>query len=105
MLILSDFPGTSGGEYITVVTGNESTNEPPAEGVATYVFTVAGGTYKVLCRVVTYNLDIGDDSCWFRIQGAATRRPTTAAAGYDGMILNWDKTGIGMWSIAVRTAI
>jgi len=73
LLIMSDILGTSGGEYITVVTGNNSTSEPPAEGVATYVFTVEGGTYKVLGRVITYNLDSGDDSCWIRIQGAATQ--------------------------------
>ncbi len=73
LITMSDIPGTSGGEYITVVTGNNSTDNPPAEGVAAYTFTVEGGTYKVLGRVITYNLDSGDDSCWFRIQGADTQ--------------------------------
>ncbi len=90
LLIMSDVLGTSGGEYITVVTGNESTNEPPAEGVATYVFTVEGGTYKILGRVITYNLDTGDDSCWFRIQGATTQT-TNHSSGW----VRWNDIELG----------
>ncbi len=90
LLILSDVPRTSGGEYITVMTGNESTSEPPAEGVATYVFTVEGGTYKILGRVITYNLDTGDDSCWFRIQGATTQT-TNHSSGW----VRWNDIELG----------
>ncbi len=90
LLILSDVPGTSDGEYITVMTGNNSTSEPPAEGVATYIFTVEGGIYKVLGRVITYNLDTGDDSCWFRIQGATTQT-TNHSSGW----VRWNDIELG----------
>ena len=90
LIIMSDIPGTSGGGYITVVTGNDSTDEPPAEGVATYAFTVEGGTYKVLGRVITYNLDTGDDSCWIRIQGADTQT-TNHSSGW----VRWNDIELG----------
>jgi hypothetical protein len=90
LLRMSDVLGTSGGEYITVVTGNNSTSEPPAEGVATYVFTVKGGTYKVLGRVITFNLDTGDDSCWIRIKGAATQT-TNHSSGW----VRWNDIELG----------
>jgi len=90
LLILSDVPGTSGGEYITVMTGNESTSAPPDEGVATYGFTVEGGTYQILGRVITYNLDTGDDSCWFRIQGATTQT-TNHSSGW----VRWNDIELG----------
>jgi len=90
LLIMSDVAGTSGGRYITVETGNNSTSEPPAEGVATYVFTVKGGTYKILSRVITYNLDTGDDSCWFRIQGATTQT-TNHSSGW----VRWNDIELG----------
>lgn len=90
LITMSDVPGTSGGEYITVVTGNNSTDEPPAEGVAAYAFTVEGGTYKVLGRVITYNLDTGDDSCWIRIQGADTQT-TNHSSGW----VRWNDIELG----------
>jgi len=90
LLIMSDVAGTSGGQYITVETGNNSTSEPPAEGVATYVFTVEGGIYKILGRVITYNLDTGDDSCWFRIQGATTQT-TNHSSGW----VRWNDIELG----------
>jgi hypothetical protein len=68
--VLSTIPGASGGQYIEVETGNTSLSAPPTEGIATYKFTVKGGTYKIRGRVMTS----GDaDSFWLRIQGATTQ--------------------------------
>ncbi len=72
------------------MTGNESTSAPPGEGVATYSFTVEGGTYQILGRVITYNLDTGDDSCWFRIQGATTQT-TNHSSGW----VRWNDIELG----------
>jgi hypothetical protein len=42
MQIFSAIPGASGGQYIEVESGNNSTSEPPAQGIASYNFTVGG---------------------------------------------------------------
>jgi len=67
-----DDPLASGGKCIgtDVGTGNES-DTPPADGVATYSFTVQGGVYKVTGRVI---IPAGD-SFWVRIPGAADLTP------------------------------
>ena len=45
MRIFND-PSASGGKYIMKdPTAAESLDEPPADGLVTYTFTVAGGTY------------------------------------------------------------
>lgn len=61
-------PNASGGQYIgtTDEVGNSSTNPPAPDGTATYTFTVAGGTYKVSCRIIIPD----GDSLWVRIPGA-----------------------------------
>jgi len=69
----SDRADSSGGRYITVDAGNNSTAVPPATGVASYVFTVKGGIYKILGRVITLTNTVDDDSCWIRIQKATTQ--------------------------------
>ncbi|MHC4542657.1 MAG: LamG-like jellyroll fold domain-containing protein, partial [Planctomycetota bacterium] len=58
-----DDPAASGGKYISTdeSVGDEYDN-PPADGVATYTFAVAGGTYN--------------NSFWVRIQGATTPAET-----------------------------
>jgi hypothetical protein len=67
-----DDPGASGGKYIGTDQGigNES-DTPPADGIATYSFTVQGGTYKISCRII---IPAGD-SFWVRIPGAANLTP------------------------------
>ena len=70
-----DDPATSGGKYITVDPGNNSTGAPDLpDGVATWTFTVTGGTYKIRIRLTTEFDDDNYDSCWFRIQGAEINR-------------------------------
>jgi hypothetical protein len=65
-------PAASGGRYIgtDIGIGNES-DTPPADGIATYSFTVAGGTYKILGRVIIPD----GDSFWVRIPGATNLTP------------------------------
>ena len=71
--VWSDRTDASGGQYITVDAGNNSTAAPPDTGVASYVFTVKGGIYKILGRVITLTNTVDDDSCWIRIQKATTQ--------------------------------
>ena len=66
----SDRADASGGQYIAVEPGNNSTADPPTDGHATYVFYTDVGVYKIIARVVTPTTS--DDSFWFRIQGATT---------------------------------
>jgi hypothetical protein len=67
-----DNPLASAGRCIgtDVGIGNES-DTPPADGVATYSFTVQGGIYKVTGRVIIPS----GDSFWVRIPGAADLTP------------------------------
>ncbi len=68
-----DDPGASGGQYIGTeddITGDEM-DAAPADGVATYSFTVAGGIYKILGRVIIPD----GDSFWVRILGAINLTP------------------------------
>ena len=63
-----DDPTASAGKYISTdeSVGNSSSN-PPVDGIATYSFTVAGGTYRISARM---KVPGGSDSLWVRIQGA-----------------------------------
>jgi len=71
-MLIYDDPLASGGKYIgtTDDVGNSS-NSPPPDGIATYNFTVQGGTYKVSCRIIIPS----GDSFWVRIPGAANLTP------------------------------
>jgi len=69
--IWSDRTDASGGHYIAVEPPNSSGENPPTEGVATYDFTVQGGTYKILGRVIAPTGT--DDSFWFNIPTATTQ--------------------------------
>ncbi len=69
--ILSDDPDASGGQYLGVMPGNNSMEAPPAEGIATYTFSVQGGTYKLMARVLVPTAE--DDSLWLRIPSATTQ--------------------------------
>jgi len=63
-----DDPAASGGKYIGTDDGiGDESSSPPADGIATYTFTVAGGTYKISGRI---NIPGGSNSFWVRIQGA-----------------------------------
>jgi len=94
--IWSDMADASGGQYIAVEPGNSSGDNPPSEGVATYVFTVKGGTYKILGRVIAPSAT--DDSFWCRIEGATTQT-TNHPSGWiwwdvseaDGSNWHWDE--------------
>ena len=66
-----DDPTASGGKYIMKdPAADESNDNPPADGLVTYTFTVAGGTYKIACRVMSNG---GNDSFWVRLPGATTQ--------------------------------
>lgn len=59
----------SGGQYITVASGNNSNAAAPATGRATYNFTVpSAGTYKVWGRSVCPTNS--DDSFWVRVDNS-----------------------------------
>jgi hypothetical protein len=65
-------PLASAGRYIGTDAGigNES-DTPPADGVATYTFTVQGGIYKIVGRVIIPD----GDSFWVRIPSATNLTP------------------------------
>jgi len=70
--IFSAIDGASGGRYIEVESGNNSTSSPPtAGGVASYTIAVQGGTYKISGRVIAPSG--GNDSFYVNIPGAATQ--------------------------------
>ena len=70
--VLADDPNASGGEYIAVEAGNNSSGGAPATGVATYSVSVAdGGVYRMYLRVRCTETGDVDDSCYVRIVGAA----------------------------------
>ncbi len=66
-----DDPAASGGKCIgtTDDVGNSSDTPPAPDGTASYTFTVAGGTYKISCRIIIPS----GDSFWLRIPGATTQ--------------------------------
>ena len=69
MQILSD-PTASGGRYVTVAAGNNSTGSPPTTGYATVPFNVAtAGTYRIWGRVQAPTTS--DDSFWVRVDGGS----------------------------------
>ncbi|UCC97801.1 MAG: discoidin domain-containing protein [Phycisphaerales bacterium] len=92
-MLVYDDPIASGGKYISTdeSVGNSSSN-PPADGVATYNFAVAGGTYKVSIRVQTPD---GSNSFWFRIQGATT--PAETGLHSSGWVRWNDPPDLGGW--------
>jgi hypothetical protein len=69
--VYTELAGASGGEYIgtTDDVGDSGSNPPFPDGTASYTFTVAGGIYKVSCRIIIP----GGDSFWVRIPGTTTQ--------------------------------
>ena len=86
-----DDPTASGGKYIMKdPASNESNANPPADGLVTYTFTVAGGTYKIAGRVISNGVN---DSFWVRIPGATTQT-TNHSSGW----VRWNgMTHEGAW--------
>ena len=92
---LYDDAGASGGKYLGSEDGDGDDNNDPPEDVwlATYDFTVSGGVYKILARIITSP----GNSFWFRIQGA-TSEQITREDGWintnpmdDGDTWHWDE--------------
>ncbi len=88
-----DDPAASGGKYIGTDDGigNQSSNPPP-DGIATYNFTVAGGTYKISGRI---NIPGGSNSFWVRIQGATI--PAETEIHSSGWVRWNDAEDLGNW--------
>jgi len=94
MKIYND-PLASGGQYIGTDDGiGDESGNPPPDGIATYNFTVQGGTYKILLLV---SITGGSNSFWVRIPGA-TYSPGTHGSGWirfngisDGAEWHWDE--------------
>lgn len=71
--MIYDDSNAFGGQYITVINGYNSPNEPRSpDGMASYIFDVSGGKYRVQARVITSNDvdELSSNSCWIRIDGA-----------------------------------
>jgi hypothetical protein len=81
-LQIMDDVTASGGQYITVAPGNNSSGNPPSTGVAKYSIKIKeGGIYRMYLRVLCQVVGADDDSCWVRIQGA-TLNIAVAADGW-----------------------
>ena len=72
----TDNADASGGTYVTVQLGYNSTEASPAEGKVSYSFEVEVGTYTVDCRHISPSGT--EDSLWFRIPGATINRAIDA---------------------------
>ena len=90
-----DDPGASGSQSMGSEDGDgdDNSNPPGAEWIATYNFTVGGGVYKLVARIIT---DPGN-SFWVRIQDA-TSPQITREDGWintnpmdDGDTWHWDE--------------
>ncbi len=70
-MMIFDDPAASGGQYIMLdPDADQSTGNPPDDGLVTYTFTVAGGTYKIAGRVISIG---SSDSFWVQIPSATTQ--------------------------------
>ena len=80
-LQIIDDATASGGKYITVTSGRDSSSNPPTTGIATYTIRVKeGGVYRMYLRVLcSPDIDAeSSDSCWVRIQGATLNMEVAA---------------------------
>jgi hypothetical protein len=89
-------PISSGGQHIGSEDGdgNDGDAAPGAEWIATYNFTVSGGTYTVVVRAQ----DIGDDSFWIRIPSAASQTHEDPDQPGTGWVLNDIGSAEGVWA-------
>ncbi|MHC4192337.1 MAG: discoidin domain-containing protein [Planctomycetota bacterium] len=93
-----DDPAASGGKYIGTDDGiGDENSNPPPDGIATYNFTVQGGTYKIEFRVIITG---GSNSFWVRIPSATNYDPGTDPLNpgwirfndiADGAAWHWDE--------------
>ena len=93
MMLFDDiggFFGASGGQFIGTEDGSgDSTNSVPADGIATYSFTVdEDGVYYVAFRA----MQATSDSFWVNIPGA--QKNTPGNAGANGWI-KFNEIGVG----------
>jgi hypothetical protein len=86
-----DDPTASNGQYVSVQSGRQSKQSPPAIGVVSYNITVDGGTYVIYCRTIA---PTGlTDSFWLRITGA-----TTQTNNHSSGWIQWDVIESTDWS-------
>lgn len=87
----ADDQAASGGQYVGSEDGDGDDNSDPpgADWHATYSFTVAGGTYKVVARIIT----APGNSFWVRIADATSPQITRA----DGWINTNPMDGGDTW--------
>jgi len=78
----------SGGQYIAVAPGNNSSGAPPAEGVATYSVTVQGGVYKIIGR--PFAADGSNDSFWLRILDSTGQIVPTNTTNHSSGWVKWN---------------
>ncbi len=87
MQTYSDKADATGGAYIG--TDDAGATGDQSDGIASFTFTVQGGTYKILARVIT--MDAGD-SFWIRLPGATLN--TTPPADNNGWV-RWNGIPVG----------
>ncbi len=76
-MTISDDPLASGGKYIgTPTTQADSSSNPPTTGIAKIPFTVPGGKYKLLFRVL---IPGDNNSVWVRIADGTTQTKNHAS--------------------------
>jgi hypothetical protein len=96
MAIYSDREDASGGAYIATFDDNSS-SEPPDNGVASYAMYLSGGTYQIIGRVIAPTGS--DDSFWVRLAGA-----TTNTENHETGWIQWSlDTGADWHEVAVRS--
>jgi Tol biopolymer transport system component len=96
MKVFSDSQNASGGFYIGTEDEIGGTlDNPPKDGIASYNFSVTGGIYKILFRVIA----VGDnDSFWVRTPSAVSYDPGIDDNGWimfnliqQGTFWHWDE--------------
>ena len=92
MQIYTDEADASGGSHIG--TENLGNVGDRSEGIATYSFTVDGGTYSIQGRVIEPDAAGGANSFWVRLSSATLN--TTPLPENDGW-MNWNFTPSATW--------
>jgi len=67
-----DDPAASGGQFVMVEHGNESTGGPPASGKMSLTVNLNEGTYKIWGRVITPSAT--EDSFWVQVDSGVSYR-------------------------------